>query len=106
VSSTSTSWAWQQRVGSPSTKLVLLAIAELAGGLHSVEADAAVGELVKRTELDRRTVQRHLRLLEQSHHIVIEHRHDTGGRRLANRWHLNVNELAPVPLDFYGGSTS
>lgn len=94
-------WAWQQQV-SPSSKLVLLALAEnAAGDAHAVQLEQALGDIVRRTGLDRRTVQRHLRQLEQGHHVVSEERRDTGGKRLPNRFFLNVNELAPVPLGIW-----
>jgi hypothetical protein len=99
----STNWAWKQQL--PATpKLVLLALADMAGGAeHSIDLRVTVDELVKRTGLGRRTVQYQLRALEQSHHIVRDDRYDSHGVRLANRWNLNVNELAPVALDLYGG---
>lgn len=100
VNRKATLWAWEQPLAG-SSKLVLLALAILARGPEhrvNLSATATVDELAQLTGLGRRTVRTHLRALEASEHVVAEQRIDVTGARLANRWHLNVDGLAPVAL--------
>lgn len=100
VNRRATIWAWEQSLPPPS-KLLLLALAASASGPdHQVNlaATVTVTVLSERTGLARRTVHTHLRRLEASHHLVAEERVNATGMRLANRWHLNVDGLGPVPL--------
>lgn len=81
-----TSWAAEQKTGSPISKLVLLKLADNANdeGIcwPSLETIAA------HTELSRRTVQDHLARLEAMGKIAIEERKAETGASLANRYRL------------------
>ena len=57
-----TRWAWQQVVGKPSAKLVLLSLADRADENHA--AFPAIARLQKDTELDRKTIIAALQHLE------------------------------------------
>ncbi len=84
-------WAMEQRTGSPTTKLVLLKLAD-----NSNEEGVcwpSVPLMVRHTELCERAIRKHLAVLEQRGLIAVERR-NVDGAQLPNIYHLNV----PKPI--------
>lgn len=80
-------WAMKQVTGSPTSKLVLVKLADNANeeGL----CWPSMKKLVAHTELSERAVRKHLLILEKMGLIAIERR-NVDGVQLKNRFHLNL----------------
>jgi len=92
-----TSWAAEQRTGSPISKLVLLKLADNAN--DEGICWPALETIADHTELSRRTVQDHLNRLEGMGLITVEIRRADSGATLSNRYRLSV----PVKAKKVGG---
>ena len=57
-------WAFEQRVGSPLAKLVLLALADYHNDETDVDPLPAIRTIAAETEINERSVRRHLEALE------------------------------------------
>jgi hypothetical protein len=99
-------WAFDQRVGSPTTKLVLVKLADNANddGMcwPSVATQAAD------TELSDRTITREIKRLESQDLIRVEQRVTSRGQ-VSNVYYLNVpwtkvRKNAPPPVSVSGGA--
>lgn len=83
-------WAWDQHTRSPTSKLLLLKLAEHA---HA-DGDGCfpkVSTIARDTELGERTVREHLRKLEKSGFIVSEAKIDRHGQK-ANSYRLLLSD--------------
>jgi len=86
-------WAWQQKTASPTSKVVLVALADHADWNHSCwPGHEAIAE---RCEVDRRTVIRHVKKLEEAGLLEISSRYGEDGRRTSNRYRLPVTGCHP-----------
>lgn len=98
-------WAYKQVAGSPGKKAVLVALAEFANG--NGEVTAGQSRLSTMTELDTRTIRRHLKALEDDEFIRREHRQREDGARTSDKCVLlaPIEELnPPEPPDKMTGS--
>jgi len=93
-----TNWAWKQRVGKPSAKLVLVALADYAS--EDGKCWPSLRTLATRTELSRDTVLRAIRFLE-SKNLLIVIRRGVGRSALSNLYQLNYE---PERLEVVKGS--
>jgi hypothetical protein len=91
-------WAWKQRVGKPSAKLVLAALADYAS--EDGKCWPSLRTLATRTELSRDTVLRAIRFLK-SKNLIIVIRRGTGKSALSNLYQLNYK---PERLESVKGS--
>ncbi len=95
-------WAWHQQVGTTTSKLVLMKLADIADDF--CEGHPSIELIARQCEINPRTVQRTIRLLEASGHLRVEQRFHRG-RHISNAYHLNVPgdrggnlpPLAPTP---------
>src|SRR5437773_416993 len=79
-------WAFKQRVGKPSAKLVLVNLADHAD--DDCKCWPSLRTITARTELSRDTVVRSIRLLKMKGFIRVVHRHN--GRSLSsNMYYVN-----------------
>lgn len=83
-----TSWAAEQRTGSPISKLVLLKLADNANDEGACWP--SLETIADHTELSRRTVQDHLTRLEGMGLIAVEERKAGSGATLSNLYRLSV----------------
>jgi hypothetical protein len=81
-------WAWSQRTGSPSAKVVLMKLADYAddGGF----AFPSVARIAMQCEMSERTVQRHLRALEAHHFLTCQARRRPDGSPATNAYLLSL----------------
>lgn len=84
-----TLWAWDLDI-QPVTKLVLLAIADYCGSEQT--AWPSYETISKRTGLDRRTIIRHCKALEEAGHISINKRKIEKTKNCSNLYQLHVSE--------------
>ena len=84
-----TLWAWDLDI-QPVTKLVLLAIADYCGSEQT--AWPSYETISKRTGLDRRTIIRHCKVLEEAGHISINKRKIEKTKNCSNLYQLHVSE--------------
>lgn len=97
MSDIATAWAWQQKVGSPATKAVLVAIANYAN--ESGYSDATQSLLAQMTELSERSVRRHIADLDGLGLIVREpSRFEDGTVGPDGIW-LQTNQRTLWPVD-------
>lgn len=83
-------WAWRQRVGNPTRKAVLIALADHADntGVCWPGHDG----IAEKCEVSRRTVIRQIEQLARDGLITVEHRRGQLGRQASNRYRLRVTE--------------
>lgn len=81
-------WAWSQRTGSPSAKVVLMKLADYAddGGF----AFPSVARIAMQCEMSERTVQRHLRALEVHQFLTCQARRRPDGSPATNAYLLSL----------------
>lgn len=85
-------WAWEQELA-PTPKLILMALADAANDRD--ECWPGVPFLARKCCVSERTVQRVLQDFHASNLMSIEPRFDAkNGRRIQNRYHLNINVRA------------
>lgn len=87
-------WALEQEIDNPVSHLLLVNLADYADKEHKCWPGQDL--LAKRLRRSVDTVQRHLRKLEKSKHIVSEHRADENGHRTSNLYRLNVDVVVGV----------
>lgn len=81
-------WALQQKVGSPSGKLVLLLLANRAD--HTGKCWPGIDGIASNTELSRRTVVTQIQKLEAAGILSVVHRGGTGTGRKSNVYQLHL----------------
>jgi len=82
------SWAWQQSLGDPTTKLILMKLAD--GADESNRSWYSHQTLAKQCETSVSTVRRHLRLLREKKIIEIIPRHNDKGQT-SNYYQINMD---------------
>lgn len=91
-----TAWAFEQRVGDSTRKVILLALADFSDNRNECFPSQAVLAEIAECSVD--TVQRHLKKLEAAGYIQRSRRHTTDGNRTSDRYMLSVgNEIAKQP---------
>lgn len=87
-------WALATKVGSPTTKAVLMILANRAD--HQGRCWPGIDGIAEQTEISRRSVIRHIKILEQGGFLEVEHRGGTGEGRKSNVYLLNVRQCAKL----------
>ena len=96
--------AWPVQV-SPSSKLILVFLADRANPANDDACWPSVAYIVKHTGLSERTVQTHLQLLERAGHITMEPRKGTSTNYIVHpRKDCAPEETAPVQPRPKGGA--
>lgn len=90
MSAKATYWAWEQQVDNPSTKLVLLKLADNAN--DKGVCWPSFGYLSHHTGFNRRTIMRHIQTLESAGLLTITQRKDKENiaKNLPNLYQLNL----------------
>lgn len=104
MSARSTFWAWEQQNLAGPTKLVLLAIADYSDdrGVSWPSYET----ISKKCCMDRRTVIRHIKKLQEANYLTINRR-ISEGKNQSNTFKLNINESIKVVTESHhqgGGS--
>lgn len=86
------SWAVKQECKTPTSKLILILIANYADENNS--AFPSKDHLSKLANCDERTIRRSLRALVDAGYVTVQDRHDASGRQTSNRYILNLDNLS------------
>ena len=87
-------WAYQQEVGNPYSKAILVCLADMAN--HEHVCWPGINHICKRTELCRRTVINHIKKLESTGFISKTVRGGDGEGRKSNLYTINVGQSVSV----------
>lgn len=85
-------WALNVKTGAPSTKSVLLILANRAD--HQGRCWPGIDGIAEQTELSRRSVIQHIQKLEQCKLLTVEHRGGSGEGRKSNVYVLHIGQCA------------
>lgn len=83
-------WAYQQSVGNPGAKSVLVSLSDQAD--QDGECCPSIEYICNRTEISRRSVLRHLKQLEFHSFISVTGRLENGAGQNSNSYQLNISQ--------------